>query len=114
MGHGYHGQGTPTCAYQLDREELNKDHRGVLQFARVMLVLAREKLVQRGLEIETDSQDGKIIKFVGYLVFVPPFFYAPPRAGSYARFTLLLFSPFGYRCLSGGSVFPASATAFPS
>lgn len=74
MGHGYHGQGTPTCAYQLDREELNKDHRGVLQFARVMLVLAREKLVQRGLEIETDSQDGKIIKFVGYLVFVPPFF----------------------------------------
>lgn len=47
----------------------------MLQFARVMLVLAREKLGRSGLvEVETDSQDGKIIKFVGYLVFVPPFF----------------------------------------
>lgn len=87
--------------YQLDWEELNKEHRGVLQFARMMLVLASESLSsvgewggRRGLaEVKTDSQrrdvDGKIIKFVGYLVLVP--FQRPPlrRTDSYARFALL-------------------------
>lgn len=44
-------------------------------------------------EVKTDSQrrdvDGKIIKFVGYLVLVP--FQRPPprRTDSYARFALL-------------------------
>lgn len=34
--------------YQLDWEELNKEHRGVLQFARMMLVLASESLSSVG------------------------------------------------------------------
>lgn len=80
----------------------------------MMLVLASESLssvwVDEGV-VKTDSQsprvvDGKIIKFVGYLVFLSLFnvlLFEGGKTDSYARFTLL--SPSSIGVFPRGSVF---------